>query len=67
MKRFQYLKDRGWIDEQTLSLETKVVAFNYQLAIPRLIKVQFKFYFSFTPTARTFLALHSRKSLACHF
>lgn len=46
MKRFQYLKDRGWIDEQTLSLETKVVAFNYQLAIPRLVKVQFKFYFS---------------------
>lgn len=45
-KRFQYLKDRGWIDEQTLSLQAKVVAFNYQLDIPRLLKVQFTFYFS---------------------
>jgi len=46
MKRFQYLKERGWIDEQTLSLQAKVVAFNYQLDIPRLLKVQFTFYFS---------------------
>eukprot|EP00913_Durusdinium_trenchii_P022702 g21321.t1 len=46
VKRFQYLKDRGWIDEQALSLEAKVVAYNYQLDIPRLLKVQFNFYFS---------------------
>ncbi|CAJ1372839.1 unnamed protein product [Effrenium voratum] len=45
-KRFQYLKDRGWLDEQSLSLEAKVVAYNYQLDIPRLVKVQFNFYFS---------------------
>lgn len=43
VKRFQYLKDRGWIDEQALSLEAKVVAYNYQLDIPRLLKVQFNF------------------------
>lgn len=46
MARLAYLRDRGWIDEQTLMMKLDVTLFNYQLKIPRLCNVQFTFFFS---------------------
>lgn len=46
MARLHYLKDRGWLDEQTLQMTVDVTTFNYQLAYPRLCNVKFTFFFS---------------------
>lgn len=46
MDRLRYLKDRGWLDEQSLQMTVDVTLYNYQLKIPRLCNVKFTFLFS---------------------
>eukprot|EP00930_Biecheleria_cincta_P038102 TRINITY_DN26184_c0_g1_i1.p1 TRINITY_DN26184_c0_g1~~TRINITY_DN26184_c0_g1_i1.p1 ORF type:complete len:800 (-),score=119.58 TRINITY_DN26184_c0_g1_i1:99-2498(-) len=46
MARLMYLKERGWIDEQTLQMKIDVTLYNYQIKVPRLCNVQFNFLFS---------------------
>jgi len=46
MKRFDYLKDRGWIDSQTTQVTLKAYYLNYQLEVPRLQTVKIDFYFT---------------------
>jgi hypothetical protein len=46
MARLAYLRQRGWIDEQTLQMKVDVTLYSYQLKVPRLCNVQFTFMFS---------------------
>uniref|UniRef100_A0A7S2VKX4 Polycystin cation channel PKD1/PKD2 domain-containing protein n=1 Tax=Zooxanthella nutricula TaxID=1333877 RepID=A0A7S2VKX4_9DINO len=44
--RFQYLKDRGWLDPQSKTLTLRAFILNYQMEVPRLQTVTTTFFFS---------------------
>lgn len=44
--RVQYLRDRGWLDEQTNSVRLKAILSNYQLEVDRIINLVITFSFS---------------------